>query len=448
MMTTRRAFLAGLLAAYPATAWPRGPAPEPRRSWPGSGAVTVLAVTEGDPRASAPGDDTEAALLAAWLVDGEDLVVRMSGVPDGETAGADLARALMAQRPGLDLREGDTAGFSDLQALFRVVRGLTDPNNPIFRARRLALADRALLADATENYLEQRGEAFARRDRVAADQQGRALLLASDLPRRALVITRALGAQALCDALEAAGRGGRLFATDAAAALIGEEPIFWSMFEAGLPPLGAGLAPWIEALRPAQAAMAAWPGRASFLAQIEQAVPQRPALEEALVARVQEASRHLERCGLPGLPADVALRGGAKPTSLMTYDSFLHSVQVHPSVAAMSLPLVAAALHHELTHVADSAEVAAALGVDRRGVMLLLDYLPPGIGYGVMASFEDHAYRVELEALDTIGLALPALDGALDDTPEGGATAFLAQLAAAGPGTIPWMALVDSTLGR
>lgn len=452
-MATRRQLLAGLGAAGLMGGGVAQGAPMPlpvMRSWKGRGRITVLATGYGDPRLPPGTDDAEALLLATALADrGERTFVSASGVPGSSQTG-DVALSLQSIRPELEVIDGGADAFDDVMAFARVAWGLAPPNNPAFLARRLSLAltPFALEHGALADYDKLRNDAFKRRNEARASLEKVAQAHIVGLARRAVIVTCALGAEGLCEALAAAGRGGQLVATEEGRTLVEGEALFWAGVEAGLPEPGdEGLMPWARALKPFHEAFQRWPGREGFARAIEASTDHTAVLQGALAAQVAEAAALLEARGLARWPEGLPVHVGTGDTHAMSYDTFTHRLKVAPVVQELSLPMTAAVLLHELVHVDDVAAAAAYLGTDPRGVALLIDRLPVGIGTGVLCTMEDHAYHREVAAVPTLGLRLPDPEEDGDDSVEGQLGRMLAVLRDAGPGSSRWLGLVDRFVG-
>lgn len=412
----------------------------------------MLATGFGDPRLPPGTDDAEALLLATALADARPrTVLAASGVPPSEPpATGDVARTLLGLRPDLDLRDGGTEDFEAVMALAQVAWSLGPPDNQAFRARRLALAltPFAIPHPALPNYEEIRIEALARRDEAHQALDSAVAQRVEALPRKALVVTRALGAGRLCDALEAAGRGGRLVTTGEGRTLLEGEELFWAGVGAGLPePKEEGLMPWARALGPFHEAFQRWPGRARFTEGVAAVAPDSPPLAGPLRDHVLAAAELLAARGLAELPADLPLHEGTGTSHAMSYDSFTHRLKVSAVVAELSVPLAAAVLLHELVHVEDVGRAAAHLGTDPRGFALLIDRLPVGIGTGVLCCMEDHAYHREIQAVPTLGIRLPDPEADAVEGPQGRLEHMLAVLMDAGPASSTWLALIDGFVG-
>jgi hypothetical protein len=453
--TTRRQVLRGL-SAYGLVGWCSVAVAAPMRlpvirTWKGRGRITVLATGHGDPRVPPGADDAEALLLATALADDrERTFVSASGVPESEGGMGDVARSLQSIRPELEVLDGATGEFDDMMAFARVAWGLAPTNNQAFRARRLALAltPFALEHPALADYDKLRNDAFVRADKARDAMAKAALERIAGLPRRAVIVTRALGAAQLCDLLKASGLGGRLVATEEGRTLLEGEELFWTGVEAGLPEPGMeGLMPWARAMGPFHEAFERWPGRAGFTASIAESSEDTPVLEGALRDQVEAAAALLEARGLAPWPEGLPVHVGTGETHAMSYDSFTHRLKVAPVVAELSVPMTAAVLLHELVHVADVAAAAAHLGTDPKGFALLIDRLPLGISTGVLCTMEDHAYHREVAAIPTLGLRLPDPDDETLEGVEGQLGRMLAVLRDAGPGTSRWLALVDRFVG-
>ncbi len=427
--------------------------PETRR-WKGRGAITVLATAHGDPRVPPGVDAEEAMLLATTLADGRARrFVDGSGVPlagpDGSPSPGDLVGTLARLRPDLEVTRGSHGEHGEVQALAKVAWGLAPPGNQAFRARRLALAQMpfGLEHPAIEGYRELRGDALVRMEAARQALAAAAVERVAGLPRRGVLVVKALGAASLCELLEASGIGGRLVATEPARTLLDSEELFWAGIGAGLPEPGEeGLMPWARALKPFHEAFQLWPGREAFAQGVAASTVSTPELTGPLREQVQAAAELLAARSLMAWPEGLPIHQAPPGMHAMSYDSFTHRLKVSPVVAELSLPLTAAVLLHELVHVADVAEATAWMGTDPRGFALLVDRLPVGIATGVLCSMEDHAYHREVQAVPNLGLRLPDPEVEPIDN-EGRILQMLAMLNDAGPGSSRWLAAVDSFVG-
>lgn len=270
-MTRRRCLVGlgavGLSAPFGARAGSEPDLPTVRR-WRGRGHITVVATSFGDVRLPPGVDDAEALWIANTLVaKGRPQLVAASGVPAEEPPlPGDVARVVAGLCDGCTVQDGGRSEFDAVMELADVAWGLESVEDDLFRARRVALAMTpfALNSRAIDAYAQQRSEALTQVGAATEAIDAAVAMRVAALPRQAIVMTRALGASRLCDALEAAGRGGRLLATEEARTLLDGEDLFWAGMEAGLPQPGEeGLMPWARSLEGFFAAFASSSGSRS-----------------------------------------------------------------------------------------------------------------------------------------------------------------------------------------
>ena len=431
--------------------------------------MVVIATTHGDPRVRAGREGTEAFDLAlAAYAEGRRHFVAATG-----TRG-DPGLALVAQRPAEErramLRAGLVHGVSDdvarlagasfpdevvvvegghdeagpLADAAAVAQRLHSPRDDLFRRRRVAMSRGDLRA---AGYSDVRGSGLVRVDAGEMALARAMAARAAAAPDDAVMVASSLGAPVLCDALQAAGRGGQLVAGPLAAAALGDAPLWWGMLRAGLPEPGDdSLVPWARALVPYLAALKAWPSRDEVAARIEAEVGPRPPVlppRHPLRRHVERAAKRLRKEGFDHA-IDVPLVEASNPALVMSYDTLHDCVTVAEAVAELPEPLTAALLLHELVHVRQVSEACAVLGVTPRDLALALDTLPLGVGVGIRCAMEDLAYREEVSVLSALGLSLPDPAAPAGDGTEGSLLQLLAMLDALPYGSKGWLRLIDS----
>ena len=425
----------------------------------------------GDPRLPARAEGTEAFELLEKLTEDAARPVRVvTAVPiDPDTGLAALAAQPLERRREIVLR-GLRAGIQEdparllaqtaperihlvevagdartpLHKLNNVVRQLHPPGTRPWMRRRVALAT-GDGRDGDYGNVRRTGLQRAANGRQAVDDLlGRVHAHAHD---GTIVVVPAVLAVEVAEHLEGHGVGGALFAPTRAGQHLWDAPMWWSLVTAGLPPADRSdpMAAWAEALQPHAAALAQWRGRPQLLREIDHrtAPVTEPSREVARVVR--RALREVERSGHDPRthPSPLPIVVLDDPELAMSYDAFHHRLKVAPWVTEVDPALVLVMLVHELVHVEQVAQLAAAFAGTPRDVALVLDTVGIGIASGLRATMEDLAYRTELEVAEAIGLTLPAPGGSEGTTPEDRLRHMLARLGALPYGSPDWLRLID-----